>query len=281
MDGRKFTTLVLGGGGSKGIAFLGSLDYFYRKELLDLKRISGTSIGSVIGILLGMGTTPSEIFEVVKTVDSPLEGRPDYRDLIHKYGVWSLTKSLAPFIALIVKRFGKFPTFREYFDQTGIHLKICAANINSLEAVYFDHLTHPEIGVIDAMRASCCIPGVFKAVKIKGDYYVDGGFVDNLPFHVWNDVPEEEILALSASGVPPRQEISGAVSYALRIAHLAIISRVRNTIKVKGKSTIVDTFLDDVPLLMSFSVQEKERIFRIGQMDAQTQLSKKVFVLDY
>jgi len=276
------TTLVLGGGGSKGISVLGTLDYFYRKNLLEhIERISGTSIGSVIGALLGIGVSPADMFEVVKSVEVPLKGRLDYKKILKKYGVWSLSKSLSPFLSFLINHFGKSPTFEEYFSLTGVHLKVCASNLNKLEATYFDHIDYPDVKVTDALRASCCIPGIFRAVKIKGQYYVDGGFVNNLPYDVWNHIPEEQILAITVSGTPPRQEIIDAMTYVSRIAHLAIISKVRGTIKTKRRSIIVDTFLDDVPLIpTSVTKDQKNQIFKRGQLDAKTHLSKRVVTLD-
>src|SRR6185295_147822 len=60
---KKFTRLVLSGGGSKGLAILGALHLFHENKALDqIIEYWGTSVGSVIGLLLLIGYTPFEIF---------------------------------------------------------------------------------------------------------------------------------------------------------------------------------------------------------------------------
>ena len=58
-----YDTLVLPGGGIKGLILLGGVQYlidnYYMKNI---KNFVGTSIGSIIGYLLIIGYTPIEIF---------------------------------------------------------------------------------------------------------------------------------------------------------------------------------------------------------------------------
>ena len=276
-----FSTLALGGGGSKGISVLGTLDYFYKQgSLSSVKRISGTSIGSVIGSLIGIGLTPESIHQIGKQVETPLQGKVDYTKVLKNYGLWSLSKSLAPFTFHLLEYFGKSPTFEEYHQKTGVHLKVCASNLNKLESVYFDHLSFPKIEVIDALRASCCIPGIFKTVKIKGDYYVDGGFVKNFPLDAWETIPGEEILGIAVSGTPIRKEISNHWEYLARIASLAVMSHVHSATKSRPDVLIIRTVLEDVPLIPAFMTEEqKEEIYKRGQLDGKTYDSRRVVSL--
>lgn len=279
---QKYHTLVLGGGGAKGLAILGSLDFFYSLDLVDPQRISGTSIGSVIAVLLGLGMHPREIYEIAIEVEEPLRGAKNYAMVMAKYGVWSLTKSLAPFITRLLSYFdGKSPTLLEYYEATGIHLKVCASNVNRLEAVYFDHVSYPEVRVVDAIRASCCLPGIFKAVKILGEYYVDGGFVKNLPADAWGpEIPDEDLLILAVSGFPANEKINNAWSYFSRLAALFIMSHVRSAVKARPQSMIVEVVLKDIPLIPSFvSKKRKREVFAQGRAEAETRYSRKILTL--
>jgi predicted acylesterase/phospholipase RssA len=59
-----FKGLCISSGGMKGLYYLGVLDYYYEKKLLDnVKYYAGTSIGSLICLLLIIGYTPKEIFQ--------------------------------------------------------------------------------------------------------------------------------------------------------------------------------------------------------------------------
>lgn len=269
-----YTTLVLGGGGTKGLSILGSLAYFHKKGLLAVNKISGTSIGSIIGVLYGLGVSPREIFKIALSVETPLQGdKSKLAKILKKYGVWSLTKSLAPFIRVIFSHFGgKSPTLLEYYQKTGVHLKVCACNINNLEAVYFDHITRPGVKLVDSLRASCCIPGLFRSVKIEGDYYVDGGFVKNFPLDAWPSsmVPDHEILGVSVSGFPLREEINDVWGYISRIAALAIITHTKSAVRARPGVLVVETILENIPLIpTSITPEIKKTIYGKGMKDAK------------
>lgn len=47
--------------------------------------------------------------------------------------------------------------------------------------VYVSHRTHPHVRVVDAVAASCCIPGVFRPVLLDGEYMVDGNLIESVP----------------------------------------------------------------------------------------------------
>ena len=60
----KFNTLVMSGGGLKGIPMLGSLQYLIDMKHIEIKNIKkyvGTSIGAIINVLLIIGYEPKEI----------------------------------------------------------------------------------------------------------------------------------------------------------------------------------------------------------------------------
>jgi NTE family protein len=274
-----FTTLVLGGGGTKGLSILGSLAYLHQKGLLQVNKISGTSIGAIIGVLFGLGVSPKKIFKVALGVETPLQGdKSNLSKILKKYGIWSLTKSLGPFIRILFSHFGgKSPTLLEYYQKTGVHLRVCACNINNLEAVYFDHISHPGVKVVDTLRATCCIPGLFRAVKIDGDYYVDGGFVKNFPLDAWpaNTVPDHEIVGISVSGFPLREEINDVWGYISRVSALAIITHTKSAVRARPGVLVVESILEGVPLVPTAITPEiKKSIFEKGIKDAKARVDK-------
>ena len=56
--------LVLSGGGAKGFAHIGVLKVLY-EEKIPVDYITGTSMGSIIGLLYAMGYTPDEMEKIV------------------------------------------------------------------------------------------------------------------------------------------------------------------------------------------------------------------------
>ena len=62
--------ICIGGGGTKGIAFLGALYELEKNDLINnLKKISGTSIGGFFALLLTIGFKPSEILTYLFKID--------------------------------------------------------------------------------------------------------------------------------------------------------------------------------------------------------------------
>ena len=60
-------------------------------------------------------------------------------------------------------------------------LKIVATDISARSLVLFSADTTPDVAVGDAVAASACIPGVFRAHRIGERLCYDGGLVSNLP----------------------------------------------------------------------------------------------------
>ena len=64
MEENKYHTLILSGGGTKGLCILGALQYMQdtkRLECDSIKRFIGTSIGAIISYFLAIGYTPMEL----------------------------------------------------------------------------------------------------------------------------------------------------------------------------------------------------------------------------
>lgn len=74
----------------------------------------------------------------------------------------------------------------------------------------------PELGEVDlveAIRASCAIPGVFPPVPLAGEHYVDGGVRENLPTQVALDhlgVSTCYAVVASPTGVAPLESFETA-----------------------------------------------------------------------
>lgn len=70
-------------------------------------------------------------------------------------------------------------------EELDINLKIVATNIENWEKKVFQ-----EWKIVDAIRSSISLPGIFKPYNIWGDTYIDWWIISNLPVDVldWNEV---------------------------------------------------------------------------------------------
>ena len=62
----QYKNLVFEGGGTRGIAFAGAAQVLEQKGILqNIEKIGGTSAGSIIGLMLSLGYSASEIYNIM------------------------------------------------------------------------------------------------------------------------------------------------------------------------------------------------------------------------
>jgi NTE family protein len=163
--------LVLGGGGARGLAHIGVLRVFERENIpVDL--IAGTSMGGLVGALYAAGIPIAELeLEVAKL------GR-----LTEQLRLIDVSISAAG-LSVRGRRIYNFMA-----DLLGEHLTFADLQL-PVAMVSVDLKTGRDIilqggPVIDAVRATISIPGIFMPVEL-GDYrLVDGGVLNNVPVDV-------------------------------------------------------------------------------------------------
>jgi len=154
--------LVLSGGGARGIAHVGVLKALTEMGVR-IDRISGTSAGAVAGALFAAGLSAEAIMDRIRASRLLRNLRPSWRSS----GLLSLE---------VLERLITDAIPGDDFSKLSIPLTVAATNLRAGATEYFNEgkLTLP-------LMASCCIPVVFSPVVIRGERYVDGGILDNLP----------------------------------------------------------------------------------------------------
>jgi NTE family protein len=211
--GRAAIGVALEGGGALGLAHIGVLQWF-EEHHIPVDRISGTSMGSLIGALYVTGTTPaqmrtlalSDAFTRVFALQAPYSGlsfrrRQDRREMPESLSV-GLRHRLTLRNALLTDRgvieflTGNLPGYNSQeldFDRLPIPFRCVATDLNTLEPVTFSAGPLPQ-----AVRASISLPGVFSPVQDRnGHFLVDGGILDNLPTDVLKrDLRADIVIAI-------------------------------------------------------------------------------------
>lgn len=171
--------MALGGGGARGCAHVGVIKALLSAGL-DIRFIAGTSIGSVVGGVFASGDLePFEQYllgikwtDVVKYFDP---GVP-YR------GLFKGNK--------VVKLLDQLITRKEFKDLV-IPFTAVATNLETGEEVRLN-----QGKVIDAIRASIAIPGIFTPLKKGRRFLVDGGVVNPVPVDVARQMGAEVVVAV-------------------------------------------------------------------------------------
>lgn len=200
--------LVLSGGALKGIAFLGTLECLQRRQSLKLDRLKvlvGASVGAMISSLISIGWTSAQIFKVVFDTDIAELAQPEIGKLLTHYGLDSGNGVINKMKELFrIKGVDPNITLKQHFDYTGKRLVITVSCLGK-GVRYFDYTNEPDLSVLSAVRMSISIPGYFTAVRYKGDFYVDGGVLDNVPIAFLANVDPERIVVIRTTFKPYQQ----------------------------------------------------------------------------
>lgn len=162
--------LALGGGGARGLAHIGVLKVFER-ENIPINFIAGTSMGGIIGASYAAGVPLETIagvalqirkrLEQLRLLDVKLTGRGFIKGV-------RLYRQLAGLL-------GEELTFSEL----KIPMEMLAVDINTGREVVLR-----DGKVVDAIRATMSIPGIFEPVPRGELLLVDGGILNNVPVDV-------------------------------------------------------------------------------------------------
>src|SRR5690625_2083118 len=75
----------------------------------------------------------------------------------------------------------------------------------ALRDIHDNPVDDEPVDFIDAVTASCAIPGVFPPVEIHGEHYVDGGIRANLPTDIAYTLGAKQVIAITSGARGPGQ----------------------------------------------------------------------------
>jgi NTE family protein len=223
----KKINLALQGGGAHGAFTWGVLDHILADERLVIEGISGTSAGAMNAVMLADGLVRGGPEEARKRLGDfwraasrdgdlpavqrgaldrlfsffPMEGTP-----FHAWvDAWAHALSPYDFNPLninplkdLVERFVDFEAIRNDKD---LNLFISATNVQTGRLRVF---TRDKISA-DVVMASACLPLLFRAVKIDGVPYWDGGYMGNPAiFPFFGATESEDVLVVQINPIEHR-----------------------------------------------------------------------------
>ena len=182
--------LVLGGGGVAGIAWetgvlLGLADAGV--DLTDADLLVGTSAGSVVATQVATGQALADLHALQlashtheRTVEFDVEAmiarfvelladRPHPEELRRRIGEWAIGADTVPEADRLTIIDSRLPV--KEWPARGLRITVVDAATG--EFVVFDRAS--GVGLVDAVAASCAVPGVWPPVTIGDRRFIDGG----------------------------------------------------------------------------------------------------------
>ncbi|NER16848.1 patatin-like phospholipase family protein [Spongiivirga citrea] len=156
------TGLILSGGGARGVAHVGILKAL-QEHHISITHIAGTSAGAVVGALFAAGHSWQSILNFFKKASlfhwkRYSSNKPGFIDTEKFY------RDLAPY----------FPT--DDFSILETKLFVTATNLITGTLEVFN--SGP---LIKSILASAAVPGIFTPISMNGNFYIDGGILNNFP----------------------------------------------------------------------------------------------------
>jgi NTE family protein len=180
----KKVQLILSSGGARGLAQIGVIQTL-DSHGFQIEKVAGSSIGALIGGFYAAGKL--DVFtEWVKDLNR--------MDVMRYFDVHFNSRG---FIKgkKIMKELEKM-LGNPKIEDLPIQYKAVSSDIISHEPVWFD-----KGSLLEAIRASISIPGVFIPVKHNGGMLVDGAIATPLPMNAFDKVKGESMVAVNLNAM--------------------------------------------------------------------------------
>jgi NTE family protein len=278
--------LVLSGGGARGLAHVGVLEWL-EDHRIPVDIVTGTSMGGLIGAMYATGMTAHEAHEFISAIDwdKTLLPEPDYDQLgfrrkedhrSYQLGIpLGLKNGLAGpngfnpghGAALLFDRVAFGYSEVGNFDNLPIPYRCVATDLLSGSPVVLN-----DGQLSQALRATMAIPGVFTPVEIGDKVLVDGGLVDNIPTDVARSLGAKAIIAVDVAaplaGRSDLQTLGGVLNQTLNIVTLENERR--------GRSLADVVIAPDLGKISGADFPSAEKIMRLGYEGAEKSLGALV-----
>ena len=183
---KPLVTLVLSGGGARGIAHIGVIEEVERRGY-EIASVAGTSMGALVGGVYA---------------DGALDPFRDWMLSLDKRKVFNLVDFTWSRLG-VVKGDKFFNKMRDFIPDTPIEdLKI------PYVAVAVDLINNKEVvfrkgSMFDAIRASVSIPSVLTPVKTTDGLLIDGGVMNNIPIDHVKRIPGDLLVVVNVNASIP------------------------------------------------------------------------------
>jgi NTE family protein len=198
MTSGKSVCLVLGSGSSRGWAHIGAIEAL-EEGGIPINYIVGCSVGSYVGTLYAAGSLKS-----LKSFVLRMDGKKvfSYFDVVFpRSGLLNGTKKLKEFVSL--------HTDARDFSDLKIPVIMVATDLESGDKVVLK-----SGDLIDALRATMSMPGLFAPARAKGKWLVDGGLVDPVPVSIARAIEVDVVIAVDLnSGLASRKKWKSQVDH--------------------------------------------------------------------
>jgi NTE family protein len=223
--------LALGGGAARGCAHIGVLRALEEKSI-PVGCIAGTSIGAMVGAVYASGGM-DHLEELLLKMD--LLQLLSYFDVVFPHSGLVDGRKVTELLRGILGD--------RSFDDLSVPFAAVATDLRDGSEVVLS-----SGDVIDAVRASIAVPGVFTPFVTDDALLVDGGLVDPVPVNVVRSLGAEFVIAVDLNRYVVGSKQEHRTGGGLR----------RKKVKKGDGSSLVDSLIDEISSLMNDEEKKKK-----------------------
>jgi len=233
---KKKICLVLGGGGSKGLAHIGVIKALCENGY-EITQIAGTSAGALIGGVYAANPNYKELEKIIENIS--------YIDLIKLFVDWPIKSGLVR--GQKMEKFLDRICGQKRIEDLPIKFRAVCTDVIEGEKFVFT-----EGKLSTAIRASCAIPAIFSPIKYEEKILIDGGALNPIPVSEVSPNRGEKIIAVGLySKIFPKdyQKLSKANLSQIAYASMQVMVRQLSINNLAEADIKILPLVDDVNVL--------------------------------
>jgi predicted acylesterase/phospholipase RssA len=258
-------SIVIKGGGVKGLAFAGAL--LELENYFSFDTFAGTSAGAIAAVLMGVGYKPSELLEILDKKDFN-----DFKDASFLKGVINFlrTRGFYPgdeienWINQLLKRKLPQKLSEVTLEELPTHTIVYSSRIKDGTLIFDSKKQRKETHAAFATRCSMSIPYFFSPKLVDGVRVYDGGARNNFPLKLFMETyPNRPVIGLYL--------INGTKKGGLVIGELANIAMDGEEIPIVENNLDKVVVIDPRPIKttdFNLTQKKKELLILSGRLGA-------------
>lgn len=274
--------LALSGGGVRGAAHIGAIKAL-EENGIKIDAVAGTSAGSIVAALLGMGYTTDEMLKLFNYFSKSVMGiSPKYmlNGIKEKRGIQLGGLTTGYNIESAIEESGNLKGIKDIKD-IDIPIAIPATDLISDKEIIFTNSKNlqgeeyiHDIEIAKAVRASSTFPGMYAPFEYEKYQFVDGGIFNNLPVGEVKKLGVDKVIAIKFKIKSPRKQKT-----VYNIAMQSLDLMTENLVKesVKNSDYVIEIDLRDVK---PFSISKLEFCYKEGYMQTLDNIVKLKKILE-
>lgn len=256
--GKVKVAVILGAGGSKGLAHLGVLEVLEENNIsIDL--IVGCSAGSIIGALYADNPNSLDLRDRLINLK-----RKDLLDTSWFSALQSPWRPKGPVQGYLLQKFLVDNLQTQNFEDLKIPFICATCDLHTGEL--FAIRSGP---IAPAVLASCSIPPFFAPIELYGKTLVDGGVTDPVPVDLATPFKPDLIIAIDIATPLSDRKPSNLISITNRCAHISYLELS----KLRAKQADV-TVKPNLKAASMFDDSQNWRLYELGREAALEKLEE-------